>query len=299
MANLKILTVRLPTKGVRIWPSLFSDFSRFPLAGFGLLLPVILCGIFGPLFYPYDPTKMDLSKALLPPAWLSGANWSHFLGTDHLGRDVLSRLIQGARLTLIVSAFGVGLAGLIGVSLGMVAGYSGVRTDNVIMRIVDAMMSIPSILLAILLAASVGAGKTTIIVSISLIFWTNYARVIRGETLGLKQRDFVVLAKVTGCGRVRILVKHILPNLINTAVVLATLQLGSAIMIEAALTFLGLGLQPPDTAWGLMISESRMYLPTAWWIPTFPGLAIMMTTLGANLTGDWLRDVLDPKLKQV
>jgi peptide/nickel transport system permease protein len=160
------------------------------------------------------------------------------------------------------------------------------------------MMSIPAVLLAILLAASLGAGMTTIIVSITIIFWTHYARVIRGETLSLKRRDFVALARVTGCSTLRILIKHILPNLINTAVVLATLQLGRAIMIEAALTFLGLGLQPPASAWGLIISESRMYLSTAWWLPTFSGLAIMVTVLGANLTGDWLRDALDPKLRQ-
>jgi peptide/nickel transport system permease protein len=167
------------------------------------------------------------------------------------------------------------------------------------MRIVDMMMSIPPILMAILLAASLGSGMTTIILSIMVIFWTGYARVIRGETLSIKQRDFVTLAMVTGCGRLRILMKHIFPNLVNTAVVLATLQLGRAIITEASITFLGLGLQPPASAWGLIISEGRMYLSTAWWIPTFAGLAIMMTVLGSNITGDWLRDALDPKLKRI
>jgi peptide/nickel transport system permease protein len=230
---------------------------------------------------------------------MPGGDWCYFLGTDHLGRDLLTRLIEGARGSLIVAIFGVGLAGLIGVSLGMLAGYFGGIVDNIIMRIVDTMMSIPAFLLAILIAASLGSGMTTIIFSISIIFWTGYARVIRGETLSIKQREFVALAQVTGCGRIRILMKHIFPNVVNTAVVLATLQLGSAIMIEAALTFLGLGLQPPASAWGLIISEGRTYLSTAWWIPTFSGLAIMMAVLGSNLTGDWLRDALDPKLRQV
>lgn len=230
---------------------------------------------------------------------LRGGEWSHFLGTDQMGRDLLSRLIEGARVSLIVSIVGVGLAGLLGISLGMIAGYFEGNIDNIIMRIVDMMMSIPPILMAILLAASLGSGMTTIILSIMVIFWTGYARVIRGETLSIKQRDFVTLALVTGCGRLRILMKHIFPNLVNTAVVLATLQLGRAIITEASITFLGLGLQPPASAWGLIISEGRMYLSTAWWIPTFAGLAIMMTVLGSNITGDWLRDVLDPKLKRV
>jgi len=242
---------------------------------------------------------MDLGRALQAPGWMAGGSWAYFLGTDHLGRDLLTRLIEGARGSLIVAIFGVGLAGLVGVSLGMLAGYFGGVVDNTIMRIVDTMMSIPAFLLAILIAASLGSGMTPIIFSISIIFWTGYARVIRGETLSVKQREFVALAEVTGCGRIRILMKHIFPNVVNTAVVLATLQLGSAIMIEAALTFLGLGLQPPASAWGLIISEGRTYLSTAWWIPTFSGFAIMMAVLGSNLTGDWLRDALDPKLRQI
>jgi peptide/nickel transport system permease protein len=236
---------------------------------------------------------------LQPPAWLPGGQETYFLGTDHLGRDVLSRLIAGARASLIVGVFGVGLAGIIGISLGMVAGYFEGKIDNLIMRIVDAWMSIPPILLAILLATALGSGLTTIIIAISAVFWTGFARVIRGETLSLKQRDFVTLARVTGCGKLRILLRHIFPNLIGTIMVLCSLQLGQAIIIEAAITFLGLGLQPPDTAWGLMISDGRGYLSTAWWIPTFPGIAIMITVLGANMIGDWVRDRFDPKLRQL
>jgi peptide/nickel transport system permease protein len=181
----------------------------------------------------------------------------------------------------------------------MIAGYFEGKVDNIIMRIVDAQMSIPAILLIILLAAVLGGGLATIIISISLVFWTTYARVIRGETLSIKQRDFVALAKVTGCKDSRILRKHIFPNLFNTVMVLATLQLGRAIIIEAGITFLGLGIQPPATAWGLIISDGRIYMSTAWWVPTFAGIAIMITVLGANLFGDWLRDKLDPRLRQL
>jgi peptide/nickel transport system permease protein len=181
----------------------------------------------------------------------------------------------------------------------MIAGYSEGGLDNLIMRIVDMQMAIPPILLALLLSSILHGGLTNIIVVIGITFWAHYARVIRGETLSLKQRDFIALAKVAGCSQGRILLKHIFPNIISTIMVLASLQLGTAIMLESALTFLGLGLQAPATAWGLLIADGRMYIATAWWIPTFAGLAIMITILGANLLGDWLRDTLDPKLRQI
>ena len=279
--------------------SLITLFRRYPIIPGLCLLPVIICGIFGPLFYPHDPTMMNLGGALKPPVFMTGGDVSYFLGTDHMGRDLLSRLIEGSRISLLIAVFGVLFAGFIGCTLGMLAGYIGGKTDEVIMRLVDAQMSIPALLLTILLAAALGVGITTIVISISVVFWTGYARVIRGETVSLKQREFVILAGITGCSKARILLKHILPNLISTITVLATLQLGRAILIEASITFLGVGLQPPDTAWGLMISEGRMYMGTAWWIPTFPGLALMVTVLGSNLMGDWLRDKFDPKLRQL
>jgi peptide/nickel transport system permease protein len=281
------------------WMGAFQVLREYPVIPIVLLLPVVICGVFGPLFYPHDPTAMKLSFALKPPPWVAGGDWSYFLGTDNMGRDLLSRLIEGARISLLVAVFGVGIAGIFGVALGMIAGYFEGKTDNIIMRIVDIQMSIPAILLIILLAAVLGGGLVTIIISVSIVFWTTYARVIRGEVLSIKQRDFVALAKVTGCGHTRILGKHIFPNLINTVMVLATLQLGRAIIIEASITFLGLGIQPPATAWGLIISDGRIYMSTAWWVPTFAGIAIMITVLGANLLGDWLRDKLDPRLRQV
>ncbi len=276
-----------------------SVIKRFPWVPIILLLPMIVFGIFGTLITPHDAYAIEPSLKLIAPPWAGGGDWSYFLGTDQLGRDVLSRLIIGARSSLIVSLCGVAIAGAVGVVLGMIAGYGEGGVDNLIMRVVDMQMAIPPILLALLFSAAIHGGLTGIIVVIGITFWAPYARVIRGETLSLKQRDFIALAKVAGCSRRRILIKHIFPNIVSTIMVLVTLQLGSAIMIEAALTFLGVGVQPPASAWGLMISDGRIYISTAWWIPTFAGLAIMVTVLGANLMGDWLRDTLDPKLRQV
>jgi peptide/nickel transport system permease protein len=276
-----------------------SVIKRFPWVPIILLMPMIVFGIFGTLITPHDAYAIDPSSKLIAPPWAGGGDWSYFLGTDQLGRDVLSRLIIGARSSLIVSLCGVAIAGAVGVLLGMIAGSGEGGVDNLIMRIVDMQMAIPPILLALLFSAAIHGGLTSIIIVIAITFWAPYARVIRGETLSLKQRDFIALARVAGCSRGRILIKHIFPNIASTIMVLVTLQLGSAIMIEAALTFLGVGVQPPNSAWGLMISDGRIYMSTAWWIPTFAGLAIMVTVLGANLMGDWLRDTLDPKLRQV
>lgn len=283
-------------KAANLWPVI----KKFPWVPIILLMPMIIFGIFGTLITPHDPYSIEPSLKLIAPPWAGGGNWSYFFGTDPLGRDVLSRLIIGARSSLIVSLCGVGVAGAVGVLLGMIAGYGEGFVDNLIMRIVDMQMAIPPILLALLISAAFhGGGLLNIIIVIGVTFWAPYARVIRGETLSLKQRDFVALAKIAGSNRRRILIKHIFPNIASTIMVLVTLQLGSAIMIEAALTFLGVGIQPPASAWGLMISDGRIYISIAWWVPAFAGLAIMVTVLGANLMGDWLRDTLDPRLRQI
>jgi peptide/nickel transport system permease protein len=271
---------------------------RLPLIQILLLLPIVLFGLFAPLFYTHDPSAMNPSVSLRPPL-MFGGDVSYFLGTDHLGRDIFSKIVAGARASLIAASAGVFLAGVLGIFLGMAAGYFGGWIDEIIMRIVDIQMSIPVILLTILISAALGGGLTTVTICIALVFWTQYARVIRGETLSIREREFVALARIAGCGPARMLVKHILPNLVSTSTVVASLQLGRAIIIEASITFLGLGIQPPQTAWGLMMAEGRMYLSTAWWLPTFAGLAIVITVLGANLMGDWVRDKLDPKLRQL
>lgn len=271
---------------------------RLPLIQLLLLAPIILFGVCGPLFYTHDPVAMNPSQSLKPP-YLFGGTPSYFLGTDHLGRDVFSKIVDGASASLTVAVAGVALAGFIGILLGMIAGYFGGWIDEIIMRIVDIQMSIPAILLTILISAALGGGLFVVTVCVALVFWTQYARVIRGETLTIREREFVTLARIAGCGTARMLVKHIMPSLVSTSIVIATLQLGRAIIIEASITFLGLGIQPPKTAWGLMMAEGRMYLTTAWWLPTFAGLAIVVTVLGANMMGDWLRDKLDPKLRQL
>jgi len=272
---------------------------KLPLFAIAILLTMVVLGIFGPYFTPYDPNKINLAATLKPPSWTVGEGFTYIFGTDFLGRDLLSRLIMGARASMIVSLVGVGLAGLIGFPLGAFAAYRGGWFDTIVMRVVDIQMSMPAILLALLFSASLGPGLTSIIVVLALVYWVNYARVARGETLTYMRRDFVTLSKITGCSTWRIIRKHIFPNIIDTAVVVATLQIGRAVMLESALSFLGLGIQPPAIAWGKMIAESRLYLSTAWWLPTFPGLVLIVTVLGANLLGDWLRDKFDPQLRNL
>ena len=263
-----------------------------------LLSPLLLFGLLGPLLQPLDPNAITPANALKPPL-LFGGSTAHVLGTDHMGRDVLSRLIDGARSSLIVAFFGVGLAGAIGVAVGLVAGTRRGWLDELLMRVVDMQLALPPILLAVLLAGAIGGGLATVVATLSVTFWPTYARVVRAETLVQMQRDHVALARVAGASRWRIMRWHVLPHVLSSVVVLGTLQLGAAVGLEAALTFLGLGVQPPASAWGLMISEGKLYMTRAWWLPTVPGIAIVMTVLGANLLGDWLRDRLDPRLRQL
>lgn len=267
-----------------------------------LLAPLLVFGIFGPLLYPHDPHAINLSISLQPPGWLPGGDWSYLLGTDQMGRDLLTRLMEGARASLLVGVFGVFLSNFTGMVIGMSAGYFGGRTDQVVMRLVDTWMAIPGIFFTLMFVAVMRQagihGLTPIIIAIALTMWPMATRMVRAEILSLKQRDFVALAKVTGSSNLRIMRKHILPNVLNTMVVLTSVGLGGAIMMESGMSFLGVGVLPPDTAWGTLISQSSTYMASAWWIPTFAGLAITVTILGANLFGDWLRDVLDPRTRQ-
>lgn len=276
-------------------PAARKGAASWPWFAILLLLPIFVFGLFGPLLFPHDPAAADFSNALLPPAWVDGGDWSYVLGTDALGRDLLSRIMAGARVSLLVAAIGVIGAGLIGVPLGLLAGYAGGWMDNVIMRIADVKMSIPAVLLIILIGSALGGGLRTILLSIVIVFWASYARVIRGEALVLRNRPFIALARVANCSHTRILLRHMLPNVMSTAIVLVTLQFGPAIMIEAGISFLGLGIQPPASAWGLLINDGRSVLESAWWLALFPGIAVMITVLGANLLGDWLSQAIDPK----
>lgn len=271
---------------------------RVPVVAIILLFPIFFFGLFGPWVAPHDTMVVDTENALRPPAIMEGGSWSYPLGTDRLGRDMLSLLMIGARTSLIVIVVGVLFAGILGVTLGLMAGFFGRVTDNVIMRIVDMEMSIPGILFMLLLAAVLGPGLSTIIISMGLLMWCGYARIMRGEVLSVKERDFVSMAKVMGVSRPWTLVRHILPSVAGTVIVMASLQAGGAIMMEGGLSFLGLGVQPPYSTWGTIIADNRSFMTTAWWIPVFAGLLLMMTVYGFNVLGDWLRDVLDPKMKR-
>jgi peptide/nickel transport system permease protein len=278
---------------------LLRTLRGLPWFGILLLLPVLVWGILGPAVYPHDPTAMNLLAPHKPPAWLAGGQLAFPLGTDQFGRDVLSQLMAGARPALIVSFCGVALAAGIGIPAGLAAGYFGGWIDHLVMRLVDVKMSIPSILLTLLIGGAIGGGLPTILASIALVFWADYARVLRSQALTLRDADYVALARVANCSNLRILATHVFPNVLPTVIVLMTLQLGRALIVEASITFIGLGIQPPGSAWGLMVAEGRGFVSTDWWIPTFPGLCITMTVLGANIAGDWLRDRLDPRLQHL
>ena len=228
-----------------------------------------------------------------------GGSMEYPLGTDKQGRDILSRIMHGARISLMVSSLAILLGGGLGTLLGMLAAYRGGKTDAIIMRIVDIKLAFPSILLALVLVAAIGAGFTTVIVVIAVLLWARYARVVRGEALAIKQQDFIDRARVSGASNSRIMMKHIFPNLVNTVVVLATLEVGHVIILESTLSFLGAGIPAPTPAWGVMVADGRDLITTAWWIFLFPCLAIVLTVLSMNLLGDWLRDKLDPKLRNV
>lgn len=272
---------------------------RLPWLPILCLAPIVLFGLFGPWLWPYDPATIDLANVQRPPAWLAGGTWAHLFGTDGFGRDMLSTLIDGARVSLVVALVGTVGSALIGVSVGLIAGYYGGRVDAAMMQLVDVKMSIPATLMIILLGSAIGGGLTTIVVSIVLLFWASFARVVRGQTLTLRERGYVALARVAGASDWWIVTRHILPNLLATCVVLATIQVGRAIMMEAGISFLGLGVQPPQNAWGLMVSQGRYFLATAWWIPAVPGIAITLSVLGSNLLGDWVRDTLDARASEI
>src|SRR5215510_7295002 len=281
-------------------PTAFWRSRDFPLVPVLILTVIVLVAIFADFLAPYDPQIGSLARRFRPPAWETGGSMAYLLGTDHVGRDVLSRLIFGARVSMIVGLTAVLVAGGIGTLLGILSGYLGGWADQVIMRITDTWLALPALTFAIFLAAIVSPSELNIILILGLVYWTRYARVIRGEVLSLKQREFVRLAVVAGCSKPLIMRRHILPNVINSAVVLATLMLGVVIVTEAPLSFLGVGVPPPKPAWGLMMADGKKGLMVGyWWLTGFPGICIMLMVLSANLLGDWLRVKLDPQLRQL
>jgi peptide/nickel transport system permease protein len=297
---MSITTHRIP---VAVAPS--RSFTRWRLSGFPvipifILSLILFVAVFADFLAPYDPQVGSLAHRFRPPAWQQGGSMKYLLGTDHVGRDVLSRLIFGARVSMIVGTAAVLVAGSIGTLLGIVSAYLGGWVDQVIMRVTDTWLALPALTFAIFLAAVVGPSELNIIIILGGVYWTRYARVIRGEVLSLKEREFVRLAIVAGCSKRVIMWRHILPNVINSAIVLATLMLGVVVVTEASLSFLGIGVPPPKPAWGLMLADGKKGLMVGyWWLTVLPGMCIMLMVLSANLLGDWLRVKLDPQLRQL
>jgi peptide/nickel transport system permease protein len=272
----------------------------FPWIPSAILGTITLVAIFANVLAPYNPEIGVLGDRFRPPAWQYGGSEAHLLGTDHVGRDVLSRLIFGARVSMVVGFTAVIVAGVLGTTLGILSGYLGGWVDQVIMRVTDTWLALPALTFAIFLAAVVGPSEMNIVIILGAVYWTRYARVIRGEVLSLRERDFVRLAIVAGCSKKTIMRRHILPNVLNSAIVLGTLMLGVVIVTEAALSFLGVGVPPPKPAWGLMLADGKKGLMAGyWWLTVLPGICIMLMVLSANLLGDWLRVKLDPQLRQL
>jgi len=264
-------------------------------------ITVLLCmggaALLAPQIAPWDPGRQMLLKRLRPPAWEPRGLREHPLGTDHLGRDILSRILYGGRISLGVGLSAVSLSCLIGVTLGLLAGFHGGRIDALIMRVVDVFLAIPYILLAMGVVFALGPSLLNVILVMAVTRWVQFARIVRADVLSIREREFVSGARARGNRSMRLLLRHVLPNALTPIIVVATLELAFMIIYESALSFLGLGVQPPTPTWGWMLSDGRNYIATAWWLATFPGLAIMLTVLAVNLLGDWLRDTLDPRLK--
>jgi peptide/nickel transport system permease protein len=276
------------------------EMVRNPLMslGLGIVMLVVLIALLAPLLAPHDPLRQELAERLRPPFWVEGNNQEYSLGTDDLGRDILSRMMYGVRISLLVGGLAVLLSGSIGVSLGLLSGYFGGWVDDLLMRVCDVQLSVPLTLLAIAVIAVVGSSLPTLIGVLGFTQWVMYARVVRGETLSIREKEFVEASRAIGATDLRIIRTCILPNALPTILVTATLLMATVIMIEAGLSYLGLGIQPPNPSLGSMLSEARQYLATAWWLGTFPGLAIMLIILGINLLADGLRDLLDPRSRR-
>lgn len=286
----------------RLWRfSRVGRFLREPSAVFGMVIIALLLvsAIAAPVLAPHDPNETDLRLRNTPPFWESGGSAAHLLGTDPVGRDLLSRIIYGARISLLIGIVVTFLAAIAGMFLGMLAGYYGGWIDEVLMRTADLFLAFPFILLAITIISVLGAGLTNLIIVLVITGWVQYARLVRGQVLSLRHVQYVEAAQVAGGHDRRILVRHILPNIVSSVIVLATLQMAFVLLTEAALSFLGLGVDPSIPSWGSMINEGRLYIYNAWWVITFPGFAIMLAVLGINMIGDWLRDVLDPTLRDI
>lgn len=270
--------------------------SKIGLLGWTFLLLLVIGALSASVLDLPDPTRSDLASRLQAPSFNFLDLASHPLGTDQLGRDMLSRILHGSRITLLVGLAAVLVGGLLGVFLGLVSGYAGGWVDRIVMRIVDMQLAVPLMLLALIVVAAVGPSLPNLILVLALTSWIRYARLVRGQVLSLREREFVLSARAIGASPWHVLGSHILPNVITPVLVIGTLELSRVVLLEASLSFLGLGVQPPWPSWGRMLAEGRTYIATAWWVTTFPGVAIVLTVLSVNFVGDWLRDYFDPRL---
>ena len=263
-----------------------------------ILLGLIATALLSPYIVPHNPIRERLIDRLLPPAWVEDGEWRYLLGTDHLGRDLVSRIIYGSRVSLVVGFAAVAIGGALGIALGVAAGFLGGQTDEVIMAVADMQLAFPTILFAIAIIAVLGPSFINLVIVIGLSGWVTYARIARGQVLSVREKEFVEAIRAQGGSQWRIVWRHILPNILSPLIVVATLDLARTIILESTLSFLGLGIQPPTPSWGGMLSDGREYLLSAWWIATFPGVALMLTALSFNRLGDWVRDLTDPRLRR-
>ncbi|KQT64197.1 MULTISPECIES: ABC transporter permease subunit [unclassified Aureimonas] len=276
----------------------YFSVNKGAVIGLVVFAAIVLIAIFAPVLAPHDPAIQDRSALLVPPVWQAGGNWTYILGTDAVGRDLLSRLIYGSRFSLFVGVIVVSIAVSTGIVLGLLAGYVGGWLDTLIMRVMDVILAFPSLLLALVLVAILGPGLGNAMIAIALVLQPHFVRLTRAAVLAEKNREYVVAARVVGAGPIRLMVSTIVPNCLGPLIVQGTLSFSNAILEAAALGFLGMGAQPPTAEWGTMLAEAREFVLRAWWVVTFPGLAILITVLAINLVGDGLRDALDPKLKR-
>jgi peptide/nickel transport system permease protein len=273
--------------------------SPLVLVSWLMVLALLIAALFSPQVAPHNPVRERLLDRLLPPAWAKEGEWHYVLGTDHLGRDVVSRIIYGSRVSLIVGFAAMLVGGSLGITLGVAAGYVGGRCDDVVMALADMQLAFPTILLAITIIAVLGPSFANLVVVIGISGWVTYARIARAQVLSLREKEFIEAIRAQGGGPQRIICRHILPNILSPLIVIATLDLARTIILESTLSFLGLGIQPPTPSWGGMLSDGREYLLSAWWIATFPGVVLMLTALSFNRLGDWVRDLSDPRLRRI
>ena len=285
-----------PKTGFR---QIYEQFRKWPIIPVAILVILALAAITAPILAPYHPVRGDLGARATPPFWQEGGSMDHVLGTDQQGRDILTRMMYGARVSLTFAALTMAIGVALGALLGAVSGYMGGHVDEIIMRLVDLTNALPFLLAALVVVSVFGASFRTLLIILSLFAWGGYARQVRGEVLQLKEMDYVALARVAGASPLRIILKHLLPGVANTLTVVATLGTGNIILAESTLSFLGVGIPPPNPAWGSMVADGRNYIATSWWIAVIPGVGIGLTVLSLNFLGDWLRDYFDPRLRQL